>query len=37
MSSRTTDEIRETYLSFFERKGHLRRESASLVPATFDA
>ncbi len=37
MSSRTSDEIRETFLSFFESKGHLRRESASLVPATFDA
>ena len=26
-------EIRETYLSFFERHGHLRRPSASLIPA----
>src|SRR5918999_2510876 len=31
-----TDEIRETYLSFFEERGHLRRPSASLVPATYD-
>jgi alanyl-tRNA synthetase len=37
MSRRTSDEIRETFLSFFEGKGHLRRDSASLVPATFDA
>ncbi|MCW3009708.1 MAG: alaS [Solirubrobacterales bacterium] len=33
----TTDEIRETFLSFFEGKGHKRLPSASLVPATFDA
>ncbi len=33
----TSDEIRETYLSFFEQRDHLRRPSASLVPATFDA
>jgi alanyl-tRNA synthetase len=32
----TSDEIRETYLSFFEQRGHLRRPSASLVPADFD-
>jgi alanyl-tRNA synthetase len=32
----TSDEIRETYLSFFEGRGHLRRPSASLVPADFD-
>ncbi|MCU0314158.1 MAG: alanine--tRNA ligase-related protein, partial [Solirubrobacteraceae bacterium] len=37
MSRRTSDEIRETFLSFFEGQGHLRRDSASLVPATFDA
>jgi alanyl-tRNA synthetase len=33
----TSDEIRETFLSFFEQRDHLRRPSASLVPATFDA
>jgi alanyl-tRNA synthetase len=33
----TSDQIRETYLSFFEQRDHLRRPSASLVPATFDA
>ena len=33
----TTDEIRETFLSFFEGKGHKRLPSASLVPASFDA
>src|SRR6202161_56411 len=32
----TTDEIRETYLSFFESEGHLRVPSASLVPAEYD-
>jgi alanyl-tRNA synthetase len=32
----TTDEIRETYLRFFEQRGHRRMPSASLVPATFD-
>ncbi|MEZ5099547.1 MAG: alanine--tRNA ligase [Thermoleophilia bacterium] len=33
---RTSHELREGYLSFFESKGHLRRPSASLVPATHD-
>ncbi len=33
---RTSDELREGFLSFFESKGHLRRPSGSLVPATFD-
>jgi alanyl-tRNA synthetase len=33
----SSDQIRETFLSFFERRDHLRRPSASLVPATFDA
>ena len=33
----TTDEIRETFLSFFEGRGHKRLPSASLVPASFDA
>ncbi|MCD6726047.1 MAG: alanine--tRNA ligase [Solirubrobacteraceae bacterium] len=37
MSSTTSDEIRETFLEFFAREGHRRLESASLVPATFDA
>ena len=36
MTGMTSDEIRETYLSFFEQRGHLRRASASLVPATYD-
>ena len=35
--SRSTDEIRETFLEFFASRGHLRIPSASLVPATFDA
>ncbi len=33
---RTTDELREGFLAYFESKGHLRRPSASLVPATHD-
>jgi alanyl-tRNA synthetase len=33
----SSDQIRETFLSFFEQCDHLRRPSASLVPATFDA
>jgi len=33
----TTDEIRETFLAFFEGNGHRRLPSASLVPAAFDA
>jgi alanyl-tRNA synthetase len=32
----TSDEIREIYLSYFEERGHLRRPSASLVPASHD-
>src|SRR5690349_12562954 len=32
-----SNEIRETYLSFFEQEGHLRMPSASLVPAELDA
>src|ERR671927_592675 len=36
MTGTTSDEIRETFLSFFERRGHLRRASASLVPASYD-
>jgi alanyl-tRNA synthetase len=35
--SMTSDEIRETYLAFFEARDHRRLRSASLVPATFDA
>jgi alanyl-tRNA synthetase len=31
-----SSQIRETYLSFFERNGHLRRPSASLVPSVHD-
>ncbi|HET6945251.1 MAG TPA: alanine--tRNA ligase [Gaiellaceae bacterium] len=33
---RSTNEIREGFLSFFEEKGHLRRPSASLVPRADD-
>ena len=33
---RTTDELREGYLAFFESKGHLRRPSASLIPRADD-
>ena len=33
---RTTDELREGFLAFFEGHGHLRQPSASLVPATHD-
>jgi alanyl-tRNA synthetase len=33
---RTSAELREGYLSYFESNGHLRRPSASLVPATYD-
>src|SRR6478735_12043064 len=36
MTGRTSDEIRETYLSFFEQRGHRRRASGSLVPADYD-
>ncbi len=32
-----TNEIRETFLAYFEQQGHLRMPSASLVPAEFDA
>ena len=32
----TSDEIRETYLRFFEDRDHRRLPSASLVPAAFD-
>jgi alanyl-tRNA synthetase len=33
---RTTDELREGFLSFFEEKGHLRRPSASVIPPADD-
>jgi alanyl-tRNA synthetase len=33
---RTTAELREGFLSFFEEKGHVRRPSASLVPRAND-
>jgi alanyl-tRNA synthetase len=33
---RTSHELREGFLAYFESKGHLRRPSASLVPATHD-
>ena len=33
---RTSDELREGFLAFFEAKGHVRRPSGSLVPATYD-
>jgi alanyl-tRNA synthetase len=32
----TSDEIRRSYLEFFEQRDHLRRPSGSLVPADFD-
>ena len=32
----TAAEIRETFLSFFEERGHRRMPSASLVPSTYD-
>jgi alanyl-tRNA synthetase len=32
----TSDEIRSTYLAFFEERDHRRLASAPLVPATFD-
>jgi alanyl-tRNA synthetase len=32
----TSDEIRESYLSFFEQREHLRLPSGSLVPASYD-
>jgi alanyl-tRNA synthetase len=33
---RTTAELREGFLAFFQSKGHLRLPSGSLVPATYD-
>jgi alanyl-tRNA synthetase len=36
ITTMTSDEIRETFLSFFEQRGHLRIPSASLVPSAHD-
>ena len=33
---RTTAELREGFLAFFEEKGHVRRPSASLIPRADD-
>jgi alanyl-tRNA synthetase len=33
---RTSAEIREAFLAFFERHGHIRKQSASLVPSVYD-
>src|SRR5919201_1710830 len=33
---RTSDELREGFLSFFESKGHVRRPSASVIPPADD-
>jgi alanyl-tRNA synthetase len=33
---RTSAELREGFLAFFEEKGHLRRPSASLIPRADD-
>jgi alanyl-tRNA synthetase len=33
---RTTAELREGFLSFFEEKGHVRRQSASVIPPADD-
>ncbi|MDX6667789.1 MAG: tRNA synthetase class, partial [Solirubrobacteraceae bacterium] len=32
----SSDEIRETFLKFFEERDHRRVPSAPLVPATYD-
>ncbi|MEN3283835.1 MAG: alanyl-tRNA synthetase, partial [Solirubrobacteraceae bacterium] len=32
----TSDEIRELFLSYFEKRDHRRLPSGSLVPASFD-
>jgi alanyl-tRNA synthetase len=36
MKALSSDEIRETYLAFFEERGHLRAPSYSLVPSAND-
>jgi alanyl-tRNA synthetase len=36
MAMRTTAELREGFLSFFEEKGHVRRPSASVIPTADD-
>jgi alanyl-tRNA synthetase len=36
LSAMTSDEIRESYLAFFEERGHKRIPSASLVPSAHD-
>src|SRR5437764_9246420 len=33
---RTSAELREGFLSFFEEKGHVRRPSASIIPSADD-
>src|SRR5207253_4083578 len=33
---RTTAELREGFLSFFEERGHVRRQSASVIPTADD-
>ena len=37
MSARSSDQIRSTFLEFFEANGHTLRPSGSLVPAAFDS
>ena len=37
MPSRSSNEIRSTFLDFFEANGHAVRPSGSLVPASFDS
>ncbi len=37
MPARSSDEIRSTFLEFFERNGHTLRPSGSLVPAAYDS
>ena len=37
MPARSSDQIRSTFLEFFEANGHTLRPSASLVPASFDS
>ena len=32
----TSDEIRDTYIQFFEQRDHRRLPSSSLIPAEFD-